>query len=49
MDGEAEYNFEELEQHILQARSDDRAERELHLDKAEKNVAELKRIFLEKE
>ena len=49
MDGEAAYNFQELERHILLANSSDEAEREEHLGKAEINVEELKRIFLEKE
>lgn len=45
MDGEAEYNFQELERHLLLANSSDEDERKLHLDEAEKNTAELKRIF----
>ena len=45
MNDEAEYHFQELEQHILLARSDDRKEVEENLDKAEMNIVELKRIF----
>ncbi len=47
MHDEAEYHFKELEQPILIARSDDRAETERELDSAEMNIAELKRIFEE--
>ena len=49
MDGEAAYNFQELSRHLVLANTNNEAEREEHLDKAEINVAELKRIFNEKE
>ena len=47
MNNEAKYNFDELERHILLAHTDDRVEAEKELDKAETNIAELKRIFKE--
>jgi len=45
MDGEAKYNFQELERCLLLANTNDETERELYLDEAEEKVVELKRIF----
>jgi len=45
MDGEAAYNFQELSRHLVLANTNNEAEREEHLGKAEINVEELKRIF----
>ena len=48
MDGEAEYLFEEIQRHLLLARSKEKEEAEKYIDEASKNVNELKRI-MEKE